>query len=180
VIVVTVARKPLFEGSVAANVLAHGVGAMNVDGTRIACVGEENPSIATREAAVRRGRAPITGRSASEANEEGRILRRGSHEAYLAEHRGERLGRWPANLVLQHLDGCIRKDTEGCILGCPVLSLDESSGILHSQDPATRKGRPGVHGTGHGTTYLPVKETAEHYADTGGANRFFKQVGGRR
>ena len=33
--VITVARKPLSEGSVAANVLEHGAGAINVDGCRV-------------------------------------------------------------------------------------------------------------------------------------------------
>ena len=34
-IVITVARKPLSEGSVAANVLKHGTGGLNIDGCRV-------------------------------------------------------------------------------------------------------------------------------------------------
>lgn len=37
---VTVARKPLSEGTVAANVLAHGTGAINIDGCRVSPTGE--------------------------------------------------------------------------------------------------------------------------------------------
>jgi len=66
-----------------------------------------------------------------------------------------------------------------CAPGCPVMALDAQSGVLHSQNPATRKGRVGKHGTGDGTTYFGVKETGNHYGDAGGASRFFRQVGGK-
>lgn len=40
---IVLARKPLAEGTVAANVLTHGVGAMNIDGCRVATNGEAVP-----------------------------------------------------------------------------------------------------------------------------------------
>jgi site-specific DNA-methyltransferase (adenine-specific) len=73
---IVVARKPL-EGTVAANVLAHGTGGLNVDGCRV------------------EGMAPVTVQSQS--------ARAG--EVYGADQRDQRVfephtsGRWPANLI---------------------------------------------------------------------------------
>jgi site-specific DNA-methyltransferase (adenine-specific) len=186
VIVVTVARKPLAEGSVASNTLVHGCGAVNVDGTRVASA-KGNPSV--------------------------------------------HLGRWPANLILGHLDGCrlvgsrrVKStgpgigggfkdvkysgqvgigsytrpsfagfaDEDGnetvdaweCSPGCPVANLDAQSGIQKSGVAVQRHGGGQFFGT---TTYMGTKRTPEELArpdagfgDEGGASRFFKQVGGRR
>ena len=113
--VVTLARKPLasregLRGTVAENLVEHGVGALHVDPCRIACEGG-SPAGHRRDEARANGVAPITGKKAKESAEEGRIHRRGSAEAYFAPHPGEALGRWPANLVLVHLDGCRRAGT---------------------------------------------------------------------
>jgi DNA modification methylase len=71
---IVVARKPLI-GTVAANVLAHGTGALNIDASRIP---GEKPAT-TRGAGGKNGRyAPI--------NAQGRILDDGA-------------GRWPANII---------------------------------------------------------------------------------
>jgi site-specific DNA-methyltransferase (adenine-specific) len=73
---ITMARKPL-EGTVAANVLAHGTGGLNVDGCRV------------------EGMAPVT--------VQGQSARAG--EVYGADQRDQRVfephasGRWPANLI---------------------------------------------------------------------------------
>jgi hypothetical protein len=101
-----VLRKPCSDSTVAANVLKFGTGALNIDVCRITAKHEVNPSIARREAAQKSGRAPITGRNALESTADGRIERRGSHEVYMAAHPGEQLGRWPANLILQHFEDC--------------------------------------------------------------------------
>jgi site-specific DNA-methyltransferase (adenine-specific) len=73
---ITVARKPLV-GTVAANVLEHGAGALNIDGCR---VGEE---------VVEKGRA---GRSECKSNSFGKTLRSSEYQQWQA-------GRWPANLI---------------------------------------------------------------------------------
>ena len=75
--VIHVARKPLSEASVAANILKHGTGALHVDATRI---GDEG---GTR----RDGRA-------TKPNEAGWENMRGHGIAVLDA------GRWPANLVV--------------------------------------------------------------------------------
>jgi hypothetical protein len=86
---ITVARKPL-EGTVAANVLAHGTGALNVDGCRVAHGGES-----------------LNGGRISTKTEGWDRPWKHDAEAVAAAHergaenvaRAEALGRWPANLV---------------------------------------------------------------------------------
>ncbi len=80
---ICLARKPL-DGTVAGNVLAHGTGALNIDGCRIAT--DETPS------ANRRNGKPPGRELGSWAND------RRSAETYAAERPGELLGRWPANV----------------------------------------------------------------------------------
>lgn len=76
---VTVARKPLI-GTVAENVLAHGTGAINVDGCRVA----------TDETLGRFNNARTSGTSY--------VVQR---EAGLIDNSGG-LGRWPANLIISY------------------------------------------------------------------------------
>lgn len=88
-IVVTVARKPLSEGTVASNVLEHGTGALNINACRI---GGDERRINNYQSAERQGCIARPG----DAGHAGR--------AY--ETRFTVAGRWPANLILGHLDGC--------------------------------------------------------------------------
>lgn len=61
-------------------------------------------------------------------------------------------GRWPANVLLdQHA----------------AAWVDEQSGILHSQDPATRGGTAG------GSLAFGHRTAGANYGDKGGASRFF-------
>lgn len=99
---IVVARKPL-SGTVASNVLEHGTGGLNIDASRVSGA---NPSVDRRETARRTGHAPITGMSAQEAEDAGRMDRRGAPEVYMAARPGETLGRFPANLILSHAEGC--------------------------------------------------------------------------
>lgn len=78
---ITVARKPLI-GTVVANVLAHGTGALNIDGCR---VGIETV-----------GWGGARGGSDDPTQSKGRNYRLGEGEARPVE------GRWPANLILSY------------------------------------------------------------------------------
>jgi hypothetical protein len=80
---ITVARKP-FKGNVAANVLEHGTGALNIDECRVVLAGEQNPSIARRKSTP-----PVNNVWADQR----------SPESYAADRPSEALGRWPANLI---------------------------------------------------------------------------------
>lgn len=80
---ITVARKP-FKGTVAANVLAHGTGALNIDGCRVGWPDGKAPEIGT----------PAWGGPAKKLTavpgQEGETVERAEPHA---------AGRWPANLV---------------------------------------------------------------------------------
>jgi len=83
---ITMARKPII-GTVADNVLAHGTGALNVDGCRIAANGEEFGSLPNR--------AWNTGGKTYAQSAHNH--RDGSNAEAVAKLK--QLGRWPANLV---------------------------------------------------------------------------------
>lgn len=159
--VIHVLRKPLSEGSVAQNVLRHGTGAVNVDGCR---VGTESRS--------------YRGSGVSQ-------MRYSDSRAGLTDGRGRDMvfavaGRWPANLILQHLDGCrLRAAGAGCAPGCPVAQLDDQSGWLHPSGNRSDTGS-GPDKPYDATSYsLSYKGRALRGKDSGGgASRFFKQVGG--
>lgn len=89
---IIVARKPL-DGTVADNVLRHGVGALNIDASRIEAEGG-SPSMKRRESARKSGNAP--GRPGEYGNT---LEDRTSPERYMAARPSEELGRYPANLV---------------------------------------------------------------------------------
>ena len=94
---ICLARKPLSEASVDANVRRWGMGALNIDAGRIE---GENPSIARREAAAVSGK--IGRQGDGRPHELGRFRansdRAAALAAYLAPNAGEALGRWPANV----------------------------------------------------------------------------------
>ncbi|MHC4779995.1 MAG: hypothetical protein ACYTFG_15595 [Planctomycetota bacterium] len=215
VFVITVARKPLSEGSLAKNVLKHGTGAINVDGSR---VGSGKRKQAT--AGHRKGGGGVHGGECDYVEGTGR--------SYTEE------GRWPANLVLEHHDGCRRAGTKTvtagtgsgrtgkgargwdgsdvyrpntedrdrgfggtsyghgdctetvdaweCVEGCPVADLDEQS-LAGGMHPAGNK-KPPKHNVKHGLWvdggWKPLDRNPDMYSDTGGASRFFKQVGGSK
>ena len=199
--VIHVLRKPLSEGTVAANTLKHGCGGLNIDASRIDTTGERP----MRER-VDKGFQQVYGEGL------------GGSIAVAPTT----VGRWPANVILQHLDGCrcegVRKvkgvnqpgrggqgdidsgigfsgakgqqrkalfytDAEGketvanwiCEPGCPVRALDEQSGTLTSGKPSGTRNRDS-------TTFGQARGNGAPltgFGDKGGASRFFKQVGGK-
>jgi len=90
---ITVARKPLSESTVASNVLKHKTGALNIKNSRI---GTEVVSTHSRGKNMAFPKRP----GEDTVEESGRKVRQD-----LVDH-SDRIGRWPANLILQHLDGC--------------------------------------------------------------------------
>lgn len=149
---IILARKPLV-GTVAANVLAHGTGALNVDGCRVA-TSEPNPSIARRNGAINH----LSGRPARETEAEGRMASRQSPESYRAARPGETLGRWPANLCHDGSD--------------EVLEAFAAFG-----ERPTRLGNKATRISGHRNVYsnglAGVGGDIEYRDDTGTAARFF-------
>jgi site-specific DNA-methyltransferase (adenine-specific) len=163
-------RKPIAAKNTVDQVLKTGTGAMNIDCNRVAAA-DGNPSVLRRETARRTGTVPITGRTAAEAEAEGRIERRGSPEVYMEDRPSEALGRFPANLILSHSPGCVKFESDPpyfeCVPGCPVAALDDQSGDRRSAGdyPSPASGRMGS------TSFQPTQ--GQIYADAGGASRFF-------
>jgi len=142
---IVLARKPL-AGTVAANVAAHGTGALNIDGCRIG-LADDVPSVR----AIRKtdypqnytGDGPGWGRS------------RGGQAGDVVDWRPT-LGRWPANVVL---------DQEAAAM------LDAQTGELTSGKmlAGTQRSQGGGY---HG--HFPSEATANDTpGDSGGASRFF-------
>ena len=117
------ARKPI-AGTVAANVLAHGTGALNIDGCRVAALDGGSPS------ADRRNAAALTGKARS--NGDGGIKDPTTLERFTEQRAGEALGRWPANVVLSHAETC----GDECDPACPVAALDSMTEGLRGDVPA--------------------------------------------
>lgn len=152
---IVVARKPL-AGTVAANVLEHGTGALNIDACRTAAGQDYRDKCAS-----------VVG---LDSNRNG--------DAY-GDWRGARAdsahqaGRWPTNVVLSHqplvVDGEVVGDAcaSGCVDGCPVAELDQQSGIGKTNRPGSRGGNRNLaYGMGQ-------QDNLPYYADEGGASRFF-------
>ncbi len=147
------ARKPI-AGTVAANVLARGTGALNIDECRVTCDGG-SPS------ADRRNSAALTGKARS--NGDGGIKDRTTLERYTEQRAGEALGRWPANLVLSHAETC----GDECDEACPVRELDRQSGVTKSSaQPRRTSGTQGYRKNG-------AEFVTGGHDDEGGASRFF-------
>lgn len=184
---IVLARKPL-EGTVAANVLDHGVGALNINDCRVGTEdGYTNPT--------------------SWGGGEGWTGNKG------AGPRIDNGGRWPANVLLGHNDDCVRvgvrvdrvgggehatsgfvdgyeagdgfvgsdvtTDVWECVDGCPVAALDAQSGDV--------KGAVGMtqHGSGTNTVYGTYARSEASVGgagvpDSGGASRFFYQAKANR
>ena len=96
--IITLLRKPL-EGTVAENTLKHGCGAINIDATRVSF--DDNESI-NFEARQRQQTA-----SYKESGWSGHVAQVGSDLQMYKEK-----GRWPANFILTHKEGCELKGTK--------------------------------------------------------------------
>lgn len=201
--VIHLLRKPISEGSVAANSLKHGTGGLNIDASRITTSDSLN------------GGAYAEDPSERHDGTENWRYKRGQAGDYQQPS-----GRWPANVILQHLDGCrcdgVKRvkshnpdnktvvggastgecygdygkrslvghaDKDGketianwtCEDGCPVKELDNQSGIV----PTGSWIRPD---NAHKFYLNKDKASQEHQEwksveePEGGASRFFKQV----
>jgi hypothetical protein len=196
---IILARKPLSEKTVAANVLKHGTGAINVDGCRIGT--EARPL-------VKPDRHHGTGNS-WDGGVDGSL-----HGSKACGSTTE--GRWPANLLLTHDERCVcvgkatlpgkpsdkraptkhegpakfgysenrhqfnyegeTQEVWACVPSCPVRMLDSQSGITQSSGKTDRRRGSALNGWGPGDADgwsggWHKRGTA--HADAGGASRFF-------
>jgi DNA modification methylase len=155
-----VARKPLM-GTVAANVLTHGTGALNIEACKV------NPGALVRGGG--NGEASHGGRFGGGAGTQGERPKAQAHMN----------GRWPPNVVLSHAplvdaatgevvgDAC----ADGCVSGCPVAELDQQSGITESKAFVGRSSHGGA-SAGWGL-HRRAEDMVRGHTDSGGASRFF-------
>lgn len=110
-------RKPLSESTVAANTLKHGTGGLNIDATRVAHGSDVNLDAVQRQQSAGGG---SVGNHFGAGSLVGTVIPTYSPA-----------GRWPANVILQHLDGCRCDGVANwiCEPGCPVARLDEQSDV---------------------------------------------------
>lgn len=172
--VIHLARKPLV-GTVAQNALKYGTGSLNIDATRIGT--SENLS----------GGAYAQSPQDRPTYQDWRFKR--GDKGNIGEFK-QPSGRWPANVIIQHLDGCSLTGTHEdflllehtevieeweCQPGCPVLDLDQQSGTKLTGGGGNRSQGNEHGGVAYGK-YYTVPTHARN--DIGGASRYFKQVQG--
>lgn len=208
--VISVSRKPLASSTVAANVLDHGTGALNINATRIRSGSAEPDSGAMFY--KNRGLPMPENRT---------NYFQGEDQKYTGTPIDG--GRWPANLILGHKPECVHlgakvvDSTSGvvaehhrrnvpmgymtgdmrgvkptcyvnpdgtevvesweCVVGCAVAELDRQSGESKSSGGRIGNKDGGlIYGGGKGL--VGAYESGDPgYGDTGGASRYFKQVG---
>lgn len=142
-------RKPL-AGTVAANVLDHGVGGVNVDGCRVQTADELVRPPADNQQSVF----------------EGGPLGRGVQV--------EPPGRWPANVILTHALGCAGdRNGGGCVDGCAVGELGEQSGASTPSDAERRNSADAQARTVAMRAGSPGGWVTRGHDDAGTAARFF-------
>lgn len=146
----TLARKPL-QGTVAANVLQHGCGGLNVDGCRVGTGQESFDHIKGR---------PLMKINNCRTDEES--LNGAAQQAALAKLK--ELGRWPANLIHDGSDEVVRLFPQAQGMQKATLRRGASTGAS-------------IGGNGKYGTAAP-QEVYAGYGDTGSAARFFKQCKG--
>ena len=140
---ICVARKPLI-GTVAANVLAHGTGALNIDGCRVP----------TTESTVRPN-GPI-----------------GYHGGGSGGSGGSDVGRWPANLIHDGSDEVLAAfpQAPGKLADASDTAASAKTGRVYG--PRARTGEPSADSDNEGAVGFKMKPGARRL-DTGSAARFF-------
>ena len=151
---ILMARKPL-TGTVAANLLEHGTGAINVDACRIGYRSDADKASATPQ-----GRC--TSHDGSSIGAKPNI---GQSVERVGFDRPEQKGRWPANIILSHTEDC----GEDCGEDCPVAELDrqhaDASRFFYTPKAAKREREAGCED-------LPgaQQDTTRKAGDPGGDN----------
>ena len=139
---IVVGRKPI-EGTVAGNVLAHGTGALNIDGCRVQVSDADRANVAGREYVSPVKDSPIYGDFSTNGTRRPIEYADG--------------GRWPTNVALD--------DTQ-------AAELDRQTGTLTSGANPTRRGSDKFRDA-YGEFQGQAECTPARGADSGGPSRFF-------
>ena len=151
---IILARKPL-DGTVANNVLAHGVGGLNIDACRV-----ETSDSLYRETSI----AKVVG--ASEIHEgwdrpyrhSQELVDKANEETRIKSEKADRLGRFPANVLLdEHA----------------AAEMDRQSGVTVSRANTSSDGRGAEGSHIFASASFGRRDPSNSYNDSGGASRFF-------
>ena len=197
------ARKPLSEKTIAANVLEHGTGGINIDASRISLDLNKEPNTGDMYYLKKGKEYPNQGKSSS------KIMGAKSDRVDITMKQG----RFPANLILSHKPGCkqvgtkegkgytINRFTDGakpfgdgaghpyevedqgpetiaiweCEDDCAIKQLDEQSinGGMHSAGNKRKSGESKQSGEGGLLGVGNHEGNGVRFGDNGGASRFF-------
>jgi DNA modification methylase len=162
---IVVARKPL-AGTVAASVLTHGTGALNIDGCRVAHASENDR---------RESEAASSHPNSGGGPRRNRVFGTDDRSRDEIGNYQAPLGRWPANLVMTHSHDCGPDDAPvPCVEGCPVTEVDRQSGDRKAG--SAKSGREPQAAAFSGNLYGAAAREGVAFAgynDSGGASRFF-------
>jgi DNA modification methylase len=142
---IVVARKPL-SGTVAANVLEYGTGALNVDGCRVEASADD------QEAQLR---ANTAGAGRYQETRNGRTF---ENPPAQADHDPSK-GRWPANLALSHLPECERVGVRRVKAG-EAVNRNRGERIPSTVNYADHDGKDATYADPDGTETIPSYECA--------------------
>ena len=172
---ILVFRKP-FKGTLVSNVLAHGTGALNIDGTRVKHASKADFEGHKKQVEAIKAKGGVRGNSWKNDSDLS-----GANEVTEA-------GRWPANLTLTHTQECVFQEEEDtsswrCVPGCPIREMDNLSGdrpstLTGRADPNKSHSHPGSEFNSNSTFLGERTHHSNVYADSGGASRFFQQFDG--
>lgn len=148
---ITVARKPL-DGTVAANVLEHGTGALNIDGCRVALNGDYK----------------------CKAN--GRPSQTGLSDNYnsATANQPDTVGRWPANLIHDGSEEVVAAFPQagGQKADLSASAPSKKLSTVYAGGPMARTGEASADSDNNGTVGFKMRPGARRL-DTGSAARFF-------
>ncbi len=152
---VVVARKPLV-GNVVKNVLAHGTGALNIDGCRVGFQSDADKASAKPQ-----------GRATSKDKHIGAEPDAGNNETRIEFSVNQNAaGRWPTNILLSHTPEC----GNACAEDCPVAELDRQSPVSGTPKAYAPQNRDSEEG---GMFGIGAGRGGGQIGDVGGASRFF-------
>jgi len=206
--VIHILRKPLSEGTVAANTLKHGTGGINIGASRVAHANPDDLEAHRKMVEAIKARGGSMDNSWKNSSDLS-----GANDVPTG-------GRWPANVILQHLDGCRCEGTKQVKCSNPDGTIRHGDNEVYSKrggiplsdtNHANPEGKESVangicvpdcpvraldeQSGGRKTTRVSPKHAnnreggflgalghpgGQGYNDNGGASRFYKQVGGKK
>ncbi len=157
---ILLARKPLSEPTVVANVLKHGTGALNIDATRIDYIDEADRASATPQGRVTSKKPGAIG---AEPDAERDVKR-------VEFARPDQQGRWPANVVLE----CTCDNPRPLPEKVRERQGEPSQERRYTEEGATNlAAKPGMRREGDGLVHQSDCPAGMLDSESSGASRFF-------